>query len=375
MTAALGVRRVVNAAATLTALGGVSIPEEVTTAMAAAARHPLDMHELIAVSGEELATLTHNEAAYVTCGAASALAHALLGCITQGDPAAIADMPDGRGRPTQVVMHCAHRIPYDRVIDLIGCQIVQLGNALQTFEWELEHAIGPETAAVVWVAGSHLPPAALDLEATVRIAHERGVPVIVDAAAQLPPVSNLWHFTTACGADAAVFSGGKALRGPQASGLLVGSAPLVQAARANGTPHQRLLRAMKVGKEEIAGLVAAVRRYVTLDHDGLVRGWEQTVEQWVAQLNRVRGVLAERAFPNEAGQPTPRMRLTIDAAAIGMSASEVAGALWKRDPRIAVLPGDENAFFVTPDTLGPGEDDLVITALLQTLDHRQEVAA
>jgi uncharacterized pyridoxal phosphate-dependent enzyme len=373
--AGLGVRRVVNAAATLTALGGVGMPDEVIAAMTDAARHPVDMHDLFTAAGEELAALTRNEAAYVTCGAASALAHALLGCITAGDPIAIATMPEGRGRATEVIMHCAHRIPYDRVIELIGGRIVEIGNALQTFEWELEGAIGAQTAAVVWVAGSHLPPAALDLPTTVRIAHERGVPVIVDAAAQLPPVSNLWHFTDECGADAAVFSGGKALRGPQASGLLVGSKGLVEAARANGTPHQRLVRAMKVGKEEIAGLVAAVRRYVNLDHAGLIRGWERTVEDWSARLSHFPGVVAERAFPNEAGQPTPRLRLSVDAGVAGMTARELADALWERDPRIAVLPEGDNVFYVTPDTLKAGEAELVITSLEETLGGTGEMAA
>jgi L-seryl-tRNA(Ser) seleniumtransferase len=272
-------------------------------------------------------------------------------------------------------MHCAHRIPYDRVIDLIGCRIVEIGNVLQTFEWELEGAIGEQTAAVVWVAGQHLPAGALDLETTVRIAHSRGVPVVVDAAAQLPPISNFWKFTADCGADAAVFSGGKALRGPQASGLLVGSASLVAAARANGTPHQRLVRSMKVSKEEIAGLVAAVRRYVRLDHDALIQEWEKIVEGWLARLRGTDGVLAVRAFPNEAGQPTPRLRVQIDACVAGISASQVADVLWNGNPRIAVLQESDDVFYVTPDTLEPDEPDVVIDGLLRALRKARAIAA
>ena len=259
---ALGVRPVLNAAATLTAIGGSVMPTEVLDAMVEASVSHVDMHELHVAAGRELAALTKNESAYVTCGAAAAVAHGLLACVTHGDPALIADMPGADGLPTEVIVHCAHRIPYDRFIDLVGCRAVQIGNAIQTFEWELERALSPRTAAVLWVAGSHLPPATLSLERTIEVAHAHDVPVLIDAAAQLPPSSNLWYFTRDLGADLVAFSGGKALRGPQASGLLLGRADSIEAARANGAPHQRLLRSLKVGKEEIAGLVAAVRRYL-----------------------------------------------------------------------------------------------------------------
>ncbi len=366
-TGALGARPVLNAAATLTVLGGGRLPDEVLRAMTDASQTQVDMHELFVLAGEELARLTRNEAAFVTCGAASAIAHAVMACVTAGDPASIASMPGGEGLRTQVVMHCAQRIPYDRVVELVGCSIRQIGNAVQTFEWELERALDDRVACVVWVAGSHMPPASLSLERTVAIAHARGVPVIVDAAAQLPPVSNLWHFTREVGADLAAFSGGKALRGPQASGLLVGRADLVAAARANGTPNQRLLRSLKVGKEEIAGLVAAVRRYVNLDHQALLAGWESTVADWVTRLASIPGVCAERAWPNEAGQPTPRVRVTIDRATLGVGADVVVAALWDRNPRIAVLPGVGDEIYLTPDTLNEGEAGIVIEGVADEL--------
>ena len=213
--ASLGVRSVINAAATLTALGGSVIPDEVVDAMRMAASSHVDMHELQAAVGTELARLTHNEAGYVSAGAAAGLTLSVLACATKGDPAAISQMPGGHGLPTEVVMHCGHRIPYDRAVELAGGRIVQIGNAIQTFGWELEAVLGANTAMVLWVAGSHLSAGTLDLAETVRIAHARGIPVVVDAAAQLPPVENLWAFTQA-GADLALFSGGKALRGPQA---------------------------------------------------------------------------------------------------------------------------------------------------------------
>ena len=368
--AALGARPVLNSAATLTALGGGRLPEEVLRAMVDASRYQVDMNELFVLAGEELARMTRNEAAYVTCGAAAAISHGVLACVTGGDPAVIAAMPGGQGLRTDVVMHCAHRIPYDRAIDLVGCRVVEIGNAIQTFEWELERAITDRTAAVFWVAGSHLPPASLSLSRTVAIAHSRGVPVIVDAAAQLPPVSNLWYFTKECGADLAVFSGGKALKGPQASGLLLGRADLVSAARANGTPNQRLVRAMKVGKEEIAGLVAAVRRYVALDHDALLAEWEATVAEWATQLSEIPGVRAERAWPNEAGAPTPRLRVTVSSSELGFGAKDVVDGLWERDPRVAVLAEGEDVFYMTPDTLNKGEAQTVVDAVSAVIQER-----
>ena len=368
--AALGTRPVLNAAATLTALGGGRLPDEVLRAMAEASRYQVDMHELFVTAGEELARLTRNEAALVTSGAASAIAHGVLACVTGGDPAVIAAMPRGEGLRTEVVMHCAHRIPYDRAIELAGCSVRQIGNAIQTFEWELESALTDRVACVLWVAGSHLPPASLSLERTVEIAHSRGVPVIVDAAAQLPPVSNFWNFTAGVGADLAAFSGGKALKGPQASGLLLGRRDLIAAARANGTPYQRLLRALKVGKEEIAGLVAAVSRYLDLDHDSLIAEWELTVAEWATRLSAIPGVRAERSWPNEAGQPTPRLRVTLARTDLGFGGKEIISALWDRDPRIAVLPGENDVFYMTPDTLNEGEAEVVLDAVCDEIRDR-----
>ena len=273
---ALGVRPVLNAATTLTALGGTTLPPEVVDAMSSASSSCVSMDELHLAAGRRLAELTRNESALVTSGCAAALVLGVLACVTDGRPERIAQLHHDNKLARDVVIHRAHRIPYDRAIELAGGRIVEIGNAIQTFAWELEAAITERTAAVFWVAGDHLPRATLSLSETVAIAHDRGVPVIVDAAAQLPPMSNLWAFTTQHGADLVAFSGGKGLMGPQASGLMVGRAELIEAARLNAAPFQRLARPMKVGKEEICGLVAAVERYVQLDHDAQWRKWSNT---------------------------------------------------------------------------------------------------
>jgi len=337
---------------------------DVLDAMADAASSYVDMNEFHAAAGRELAQLTNNEAAYVTAGCAAALSIATLACITGDDPALMDRMPDGTGLRTQVIMHTCHRIPYDPAVRLVGAQIVQIGNALQTFEWELRAAIGPQTAAVLFVAGSHVEDGALSLKTVVDIAHSSGVPVIVDAAAQLPPVSNLWKFSRDLGADLVLFSGGKEIRGPQASGLVVGRKDLIEACAAIAAPHQRLLRAMKVGKEEIAGLLAAVEAYVHMDHESEMARRESVCASWVEDLARLPGISAQRVWPNEAGRPTPRVRVRLELSA-GKSTGDAQSRLWDGDPRIAVERIDDASFYITPDTLSNGEESIVIDRITE----------
>lgn len=360
----LNLRPIVNAATTFTALGGSLMPEEVLDAMTDAAGSFVDMHELHLAAGKRLAELTRNESAYVTSGCAAALILALLGIRSKGDPGVLTEFPGRNLAPSEVIMHAAHRIPYDAAIAMSGVTIRQIGNIQQTFAWELEAAITEDTAAVLYVAGSHLPQVALPLPDVVRIAHSHGVPVIVDAAAQLPPVENLWRFTRDEGADVAVFSGGKALRGPQASGFMVGAPEIIEAARQNGAPFQRWARAMKVGKEEIAGLLAAVERFVNLDHAALHAHWQETVETWYSGLEEVDGITLRPETHNEAGQPVPRLY-------IGMNdkghAARVLDALHNASPRIAVHPdirnGEAYGFWIGPDLLQNGEEKIVEEAI------------
>lgn len=359
----LGVRPVINGAAAFTLVGGSLMPDEVIEAMRSASQSYVDMHELHIAAGKRLAELTRNEAGYVTSGCAAALVLATLGAITKGDPRRIIRMPAGDGLPTEVVMHTVHRMPYDPAVQLAGGKIVQIGNAYQTFDWELEAAITDRTALVLWVAGTDLGHGALDVATTVEIAHARGVPVLVDAAAQLPPHTNLWHYTRDLGADAAVFSGGKHLQGPQSSGLMVGTEEFISAARANGAPYQRLARALKVGKEEIAGLLRAVELFVGRDHDAYSRAWERTVADWIQALNRVPGLEAVRDYPNEAGQSVPRVRVSVNRYEVELTSAELVARLWDRNPRICVLSGDEDTFYMTPETLLPGESDVLLAAV------------
>ncbi len=362
----LGVRQVINASATLTRLGGSLMCQDVLDAMADAASGFVDMREYHEAAGLRLAQLTNNEAAYVTAGCAAALSISTLACIAGDDPALIDRMPGGSGLRKQVIMQRAQRIPYDPAVRLVGAEIVEIGNAIQTFAWELETAIGPQTAAVLFVAGTHLSRGALDLGTVIEIAHAGDVPVIVDAAAQLPPVSNLWSFSRDLGADLVLFSGGKELRGPQASGLIVGRGDLIKACAANGAPNQRLVRAMKVGKEEIAGLLKAVELYMQRDHGSELERRETICAGWVEELSGLPGVSAQRSWPNEAGQPTPRVLIQLESDA-PMSGRELESHLWNDDPRIAVATHDETSFYITPDLLASGEVQVVVDRITKLL--------
>lgn len=359
----LGARRLINAATSYTVLGGSRMPPEVLDAMRDAAGGFVDMHDLHERVGAELAELTHNDAAYVTPGCAAGIVLGVLGCRTRGELTRIAVLPDGPSLPDEVIMHTAHRNPYDPAVRLAGARIREIGNIKQTFDWELAAAIGPRTAAVLYVAGTTWSAGVLPLPDVVQIAHARGVPVIVDAAAQVPPVANFWRFTAEEGADLALFSGGKELRGPQASGLMVGRTSLVEAARANGAPHQRLARAMKVGKEEIAGLLAAVRRYLLLDHAAEAREWQATCVAWLAGLADLDGVRCVVEPRNAAGAPAPRLRIDVDAGVLGRDAVAVAAALRGGDPAVVVGGGPGGVLYAEPEALEADEAEVVLWRL------------
>ncbi len=361
----LGVRRIINAAATLTKLGGSLMPPEVWEAMQEAGRSFVDIHALQRRIGEHIAEATHNEAAYVCAGAATGLVLTTAACVTGLDEAAAMHLPDLTGLKDEVIVHRTQRNPYDRAVRQAGVKLVEIGSPEGTQHSELEGAISDRTAAVLWFQGAMTGRGDLPLELVIDVASAHGVPVIVDAAAQLPPVKNLWRFTQ-MGAALAVFSGGKDLRGPQATGLIVGRQDLVEACRLHGSPNAYIGRTMKVSKEEMAGLLAAVERYLRLDHAARERHYEQVVEDWCAALNRLPGVRARRDFPNEAGQPLPWCLVTVDPAH-AVCRDTAVSRLESGEPSIAVLPCGPDAFHLNPMTLEPGEEHIVLDRVVRAL--------
>ena len=194
------------------------------------------------------------------------------------------------------------------------------------------------------------------------------MPVLVDAAAQLPPVENLWKFTQ-MGADAAIFSGGKDLRGPQSSGLVLGKQWLVDACALNGNPNHSIGRPMKVGKEEMLGLLAAVERYLSMDHEARSSQMEEIVAGWCSELNRLDGVTATRSFPSEANQPMPRTRVQIDASVVGRTYSEILQGMREGTPSVNAASGPDETIMLNPQTLEEGEEEIVLARLVEEIQR------
>src|SRR5258708_2544800 len=295
----LGVRPLINANATLTVLGGSLMPEEVKAAMASAAQCFIDINELEAAVGRRLADLTHNEAAIVTGGCAAGLTEIFAALMVGTDASLIPRLPETTGLKNEVLIHRTHRNPYDQAVRTSGAFFVEFSQEGGTKPEDLERAITDKTVGVFYVVASWMRPGAMSLEQTIEVAHRHNLPVVVDAAAQIPPVSNLWHYTRDLGADVAAFSGGKNLQGPQATGLVVGKQWISDAVARNGYPSACIGRPMKTGKENIIGLLAAVERYLSLDHTAQRADWDRQVQLLHDHLSGLPGVTVEQAWPGE----------------------------------------------------------------------------
>lgn len=361
----LGLQDVIVATGNFTELGGSLMPAEVLEAMREAARSFVSIPALHERAGQVIADLTGAEAGYVTSGAAAGLVLATAACMTGSNPAAIQQLPDTEGLKNEVVIHKAHSNHYNRMFRLAGAKVKEVGyGAHRTLPWQLESALDEKTAAIVYVVAQFLvSQTALPLPEVLRIARAKGVPVIVDAANELPPVENLRKFIE-MGADLVIFSGGKDLQGPQPSGFMCGRGDLIAACALNGAPNHGIGRPMKVGKEEIVGLVAALKRYVRLDHEARIARWEQQVSLIVDELANIEGLRVSRVFPDYTGRPVPRAWLTWDGESASLSKREVLDALAKGSPVIRVL--EEYAgkgLLIDPTTLLDGQAAIIAEGL------------
>ena len=365
----LGVNKVINGAATLTRLGGSIMPPEVLEAMAEASRHFVDIDDLQAKVGTKIAEWTHNEAAYVSCGAAAGLVLATAACIAGLDPDKRERLPYTDGMANEVIVHKHNRVGYDFAVRQAGARLVEIGDEGGTTADELEGAITGKTAAILYFYNVVRMPGLVPLEQAIEIAHRRGVPLIVDAAAQIPPVDNLWRFTH-MGADLALFSGGKGLCGPQSSGLILGRADLIEACAFHACPRPFVGRPMKVGKEELVGLMVAVRRYLDLDHAALMQGYEDQVQYAIDALSALPGLSARRSFPSEAGQPMPRAEIVLDEAALqerrpALTRDDLLAQLRDGEPSIALSPAGASGVYLNPQTLEPGQEQIIVQRIIQ----------
>ena len=359
----LGIKKLINAEGTLTSLGGSVIDPAVMDAMNEASRYFVDLNELLKKSGEYVANLLGVEAAYITSGAAAGLTLSTAACITGTDPAKIRQLPDLQGLKNEVLIQKSHRNGYDHAVRQTGVTLIEFGLIKETYPWELKAAISERAAAIVNFLEFE-NDRNLALADVISIGKEMGVPVIVDAAAELPPVENLSRFFH-MGADLTVFSGGKDICGPQSSGLIVGRRDLIDACALNANPHYSIGRAMKVGKEEIAGMITALELYLKQDFAAEEKMWEDMVAYIVDTLSDVPGLDARRVSPAEPGvQPNwiPRVYLDWDEKTIPLSRSEIKSHLRQGKPGIAVGK-TSTGLFVNPQTLKPGQEKIAAQTL------------
>jgi L-seryl-tRNA(Ser) seleniumtransferase len=337
--------------------------------MADATRHFIDLDDAHERVGARIAKMLEVPAAHVCAGASAGLLLATAACLAGTDPARIAALPDGAGSRREVVVHRSHRNEYDQALRAAGAVLVEIGGAKGTHVWELEAAISERTAAVVLFA-EFAGPASLPLVEVARIARRHAVPVIVDAAAELPPTGNFRQFL-ADGADLAIFSGGKDIRGPQTTGLVIGRADLIRAIAANASPNAAVGRSAKIGKEELAGFLRALELYLAEDHDARLRDWEAQVAVILVALDGVPGIRAWRQAPGCDGvRPAfvPRVHVEPTTEEPDAWRARVVERLRSGDPAIVVGTW-AGGVAVNPHTLRQGEETLVAAALRAALSE------
>jgi L-seryl-tRNA(Ser) seleniumtransferase len=381
----LGIDPIINAKGPATRLSGGILRPEVAQAMVEASRRCVDIAAMQAAAGSYIAEVTGAEGGYVTAGAASGLMLSAAACIAGHDLGAMDRLPHTRGLKNEIIVARSQRNMYDHAVRTSGARLVEIGIAdryagagvRDAEPWEYDAAINDRTAAIYYVAAPGNQPS---LPEVVAVAHASGIPVIVDAAGQLPPMANLKRFI-AEGADLVCFSGGKAIGGPQASGILAGRRDLVMSVAMqhldmdtapgrwnppaslidrntiNGMPRDGIGRVCKVGKEEIAGLVTALRLALEEDASGALRaGWSKHITrlaEGLAGLNNA--TLTVRDDPER--DPVPMLAITVDEKALGRSAEEVLVELERGTPAIYMEPGElDNATLIAqPQCLAEGE--------------------
>ncbi len=371
----LGVKRIINASSWLTTLGGSIMPPEVVQAMVKAVDCFVDIQELNIKAGEVIAQYTGAEAGLVTSGAAGAMVLQAAACMTGKDLGKISRLPDTTGMKNEIIMLKTHRIGFDRAFTLAGAQIVDIGTTRSSPLWIIEAAINERTAAMAYVVGwgvSRWP----SLEEVIKIVHKHGLPVIVDAAAMLPPEENLTKFIT-MGADLVCFSGGKGLRGPQSTGILCGRKELVEAASLNGSPNMGLGRPMKVCKEEIIGLIAALELFVQRDHQVEWEEWRGKSQTIVEALQGIPGVSAIVEKGNREGnleREGPQAVIRFDVSWKGPSIPEIKDSLLNSNPPIQVGHGllgyASEEINIAPQTLKDGEEEVIAERLCSLLTEK-----
>lgn len=372
--ARLGVRPVIHGSGTTTRYGGSLMRPETIEAMREASQVLVNIDELNEAAGAAIARILGAEAALVTAGSAAGLVLQAAACIAGDDPARIARLPDTTGMRNEFVIQRAHRFSYDQSYRVPGGVLVEIGLGRRTAAHELESAIGERTAGVVHLVSPFTsPPGVLSFDEVCRIAHARGVPVLVDAASMVPPRDNLFAYLRG-GADLVVYSGGKGIRGPQSTGILAGRRDLIRAAALNASPNQAIARAAKTSKEEIVGLVTALELCLAEDEKAEM---ERYREVCAAIVDAVRDIPGVRAVVEQdpVNRVLPHAVVYFEPSWTGRSGRAIQLALAAGEPHIYVQQGPhQGGYFdeiaVDPINLQPGDEAVLAARLREELTRR-----
>jgi L-seryl-tRNA(Ser) seleniumtransferase len=368
----LGVTPFINAAGTYTILTASIMPDEVQAAVALAATQPVHLLELQDAAGAYLAKRLKCEAALVTSGAAAALTVGTAACVTLGNKQAIVNIPiDMSGLKNEVIVQKTHRYEYDHALRNCGIHYVEV----ETMD-EYEKAFTDKTVMTHFFNAEERGK--ISREDWIRVAHQHNIPCFNDAAADVPPISNLWKYTQ-MGFDLVTFSGGKGLRGPQCTGLLLGRKDLIDAAKLNNSPYSNSIgRGLKVAKEEIVGLVAAVDWFLSQEDAAMEAEFQKRADLIALKVKTLPTVKTQVFIP-EVANHVPHLLIAYDQSKIKLSGLDVLHKLREGKPRIelnpatgggpasAGLPGGANTIIVGVWMLQPGEDAIVADRLYDVL--------
>ncbi len=367
----IGVRPLINARGTFTIISGSTMLPEVRAAMDAAAQKYVHLDELTEAVGARLAALTGAEWGLVSNGCSAGLTLATAACVAGGNPDLHIRLPDLSGFPKDEAIVPAHsRNVYDAALRSLGVRIIEV-----TTMAEFEAALGPRVALIYILAGPNADNSPLSVKAIAPLAQAKGVPILVDAAAEILTIPNV-HLQN--GATLVAYSGGKCLRGPQTAGLLLGRKDLVRAAWVHSAPHHGVMRSLKVGKEDAIGMLMAVEMWVKRDHEAEWRRWTGWLDHIAERVSAVRGITTIVAQPEGLSNRTPSLRILWDREQLGIGGDVVARLLFDGSPRItlnatrgAAPTGQtgQTGVSVTPYMLAPGDERIVADRLMAVLSR------